>query len=113
MEFRMELHDIRYFLALSRKLNFTKATEACGVSQPTLSRAIHEMEDELGGLLFSREHNNTHVTELGRLIELHLLEAVAHAAHAEEAATRFLTLEKVNLALGVMCTIAPVQFVSF
>jgi LysR family hydrogen peroxide-inducible transcriptional activator len=94
----MALHDIRYFLALSRTLNFTKTTEACGVSQPTLSRAIHEMKDELGGLLFSREHNNTHVTELGRLIELHLLEAAPHAEHAEEAVTRFLTLKKANLA---------------
>jgi DNA-binding transcriptional LysR family regulator len=109
----MELREIRYFLALSRTLNFTKAAEACGVSQPTLSRAIHKMEDELGGLLFSREPNNTHATELGRLIEPHLLEVVAHADHAELTATRFLKLEKANLVLGVMCTIAPVQFVSF
>src|SRR6185312_471185 len=72
----MELHEIRYFLALSKTLNFTKAAEACHVSQPALTRAIRKMEDELGGLLFSRERNNTHMTELGRLIEPHLAEVL-------------------------------------
>jgi DNA-binding transcriptional LysR family regulator len=109
----MELHEIRYFLALSRTLNFTKAAEACHVSQPALTRAIRKMEDELGGLLFSRERSNTHLTELGRLIEPHLEEVVARAGEAKRTATRFLKLEKANLAVGVMCTIAPVQFVSF
>ena len=109
----MELHEIRYFLALSQTLNFTKAAEACHVSQPALTRAIQKMEDELGGLLFSRERNNTHMTELGRLIEPHLAEVVAQTGEAKQTAARFLKLEKANLALGVMCTIAPVQFVSF
>lgn len=109
----MELNDIRYFLALSQTLNFTKAAETCHVSQPALTRAIQKMEDELGGLLFSRERNNTHMTELGRLIEPHLAEVVARTGEVKQTAARFLKLEKANLALGVMCTIAPVQFVSF
>jgi LysR family transcriptional regulator, hydrogen peroxide-inducible genes activator len=37
----MELHEIRYFLALSKALNFTKAAEACNVSQPALTRAMN------------------------------------------------------------------------
>ena len=65
----MDLQEIRYFLTLSKTLNFTKAAEICGIGQPALTRAIRRMEEELGGLLFSRERNNTHVTELGRLIE--------------------------------------------
>ena len=36
----MELHEIRYFLVLSKTLNFTKVAEACNVSQPALTRAI-------------------------------------------------------------------------
>jgi DNA-binding transcriptional LysR family regulator len=109
----MELHEIRYFLALSQTLNFTKAAEACHVSQPALTRAIRKMEDELGGLLFSREGRNTHLTELGRLIEPHLTEVVARAKEAKHTAARFLKLEEASLSLGVMCTIAPVQFVGF
>jgi DNA-binding transcriptional LysR family regulator len=109
----MEFREVRYFLALSQTLNFTKAAEACHVSQPALTRAIQKMEDELGGLLFAREPNNTHMTQLGRLIEPHLTEIVTHAGEAKRTATRFLKLEEANFALGVMCTIAPVQFVNF
>jgi LysR family transcriptional regulator, hydrogen peroxide-inducible genes activator len=109
----MELQEIRYFLALSRTLNFTKAAEACHVSQPALTRAIHKIEDELGGLLFSRERNNTHATELGRLIEPQLAEIIAHIGEAKRTAERFVKLEDASLALGVMSTIAPVRFVNF
>ena len=109
----MELHEIRYFLALSKTLNFTKAAESCNVSQPALTRAIQKMEDELGGLLFSRERNNTHLTELGRLLEPHLNEVLVRTHAAKETASRFLRLDSAHLRLGVMCTIGPVRFVSF
>src|SRR5438309_2873718 len=68
---------------MSRTLNFTKAAEECHVSQPALTRAIRKLEDELGGLLFSREPNNTHISDLGRLIEPHLTEIVTHAGEAK------------------------------
>ena len=109
----MELHEIRYFLALGKTLNFTKAAEMCNVTQPALTRAIQKMEDELGGLLFSRERSNTHLTELGRLLEPHLAEVAARTQAAKETATRFLCLESAQLKLGVMCTIGPMRFVSF
>jgi LysR family transcriptional regulator, hydrogen peroxide-inducible genes activator len=109
----MELHEIRYFLALSKTLNFTKAAEMCNVSQPALTRAIQKMEDELGGLLFSRERGNTHLTELGRMLEPHLTEVLTRTQAAKETAKRFLRLDSAHLKLGVMCTIGPVRFVSF
>lgn len=109
----MEIHQIRYFLAVSRALNFTKAAEACNVSQPALTRAIQKMEDELGGLLFSRERNNTHLTELGRLIEPHLTEIMLREKDVQRTAQGFLRLDNASLSLGVMCTIAPLQFVTF
>ena len=92
----MELHEMRYFLALSETLNFTKAAAACNVSQPALTRAIRKMEDELGGLLFSRERNNTHMTELGRLIAPHIVDAVAQTGQVKHAAAQFLKLEKAH-----------------
>lgn len=109
----MELHEIRYFLALSRALNFTRAAELCHVSQPALTRAIQKMEDELGGLLFSRERSNTRLTELGRMLEPHLSEMMVRAEAAKDTATRFLRLDGVQLRLGVMCTIGPARFVNF
>jgi LysR family hydrogen peroxide-inducible transcriptional activator len=109
----MEIHEIRYFLALSKTLNFTKAAEMCNVSQPALTRAIQKMEDELGGLLFSRERSNTHLTELGRMLEPHLTEVLTRTQAAKETAQRFLRLDSAHLKLGVMCTIGPMRFVSF
>jgi len=109
----MEIHEIRYFMALCRTLNFTRAAEACHVSQPALTRAIQKMEDELGGLLFARERGNTHLTELGRLVRPHLEDAIARTDAARETAGRFLSLDNAPLRLGVMCTIGPVRFVSF
>ena len=50
----MELHQIRYFLAVCDTLNFTRAAERCNVAQPSLTRAVKLLEDELGGALFRR-----------------------------------------------------------
>ncbi len=58
----MEMHQVRYFLAVCETLNFTRAAERCNLAQPSLSRAIKKLEDELGGLLFRRERNRTHLT---------------------------------------------------
>ncbi len=62
----MEMQQIRYFLALARTLNFTRAAEECNVSQSALTRAIQALEGELGGELLRREHNRSHLTELGK-----------------------------------------------
>ena len=59
------MHQVRYFLAVARLLNFTRAAEECHVAQPSLTRAIKQLEDEFGGELFRRERNFTHLTELG------------------------------------------------
>ena len=62
----MEMHQVRYFLAVSQTMNFTRAAEQCHVAQPSLTRAIKLLEDELGGDLFRRERKLTHLTEFGQ-----------------------------------------------
>jgi len=109
----MEMQEIRYFSRLSETLNFTKAAEGCHVSQPSLTRAIRKMEDELGGLLFAREPNNIHMTELGRLIEPHLTEIIKRTDEVKQTATRFRKLESAGLTIGTVGTIAPAPFVDF
>lgn len=61
----MEMHQVRYFLAVARTLNFTRAAEECHVAQPSLTRAIKLLEGELGGDLFRRERPRTMLTPLG------------------------------------------------
>src|SRR3954453_16732340 len=67
----MEMHQIRYFLAITRTLNFTRAADECNVTQPSLTRAIKQLEGELGGDLFRRERPAAQLTELG--LRLHPL----------------------------------------
>lgn len=64
----MELHQIRYFLALARSLNFTRAAEMCNVTQPALTKAVQKLELELGGVLIHRERQLTQLTDLGKLV---------------------------------------------
>ena len=47
MEQQMEMHQIRYFLAVADELNFTRAAAKCNVSQPSLTRAVRLLEEEL------------------------------------------------------------------
>ena len=62
----MEMHQVRYFLTVARTLNFTRAAEQCNVSQPALTRAIRQLEEELCGELLRREGKLSHLTELGQ-----------------------------------------------
>jgi LysR family transcriptional regulator, hydrogen peroxide-inducible genes activator len=109
----MEMHQVRYFLALCDTLNFTRAAEVCNVTQPALTRSIQKLEEELGGLLFRRERSLTHLTDLGQLMRPHLERVLAETDSAKVVASSFLRLESAPLNLGVMCTIGATQFVGF
>lgn len=109
----MEMHEIRYFLAASRTLNFHRAAETANVTQPALTRAIQKLEAELGGLLFHRERNHVQLTDFGCLMRTHLEEVLKRSQIAKETARAFLKLDSAPLALGVMCTIGPMRFVGF
>lgn len=61
----MEMHQVRYFLAVAGTLNFTRAADECNVAQPSLTRAIKLLEDELDGALFRRERPRAILTPLG------------------------------------------------
>src|SRR3974390_310592 len=61
----MEMHQVPYFLAVARTLNFTRAADECNVTQPSLTRAIKQLEAELGGDLFRRKRP-AGLTELGQ-----------------------------------------------
>jgi len=109
----MEVHQVRYFLAVCETLNFTRAAENCNVSQPALTRAVHKLEEELGGLLLRRENNLTHLTDFGRLVRPHLEQMIADAEAAKSTAKRFLQMDNAPINLGVMCSVGPIRFMSF
>ena len=109
----MEMHQVRYFLAVCEAQNFTRAAEACNVAQPSLTKAIQKLEEEFGGALFHRERNRTILTELGRRIKPHI-DLVAEASQAaKQDAEGFFSDETVTIRLGVMSTIAPTRMIGF
>ncbi|MDF2765319.1 MAG: transcriptional regulator [Rhodospirillales bacterium] len=82
----MEMHQVRYFLAVCETLNFTRAAERCHVTQPALTRAIQKLEEEVGGQLFRRERNATHLTHLGQMVKPHLEQVLADSQAAMSTA---------------------------
>ena len=64
----MEIRTLRYFLAVAREENMTRAAEILHVTQPTLSKQLHALEDELGKKLFKRHSFSIELTEEGILL---------------------------------------------
>ncbi len=97
----MEMHQIRYFLAVCQTLNFTRAAEECNVAQPSLTRAIKKLEAELGGELFLRERARTHISELGRTMQPLLAKSYESVLTAKLQAEQYNKVEIAHLRLGV------------
>ena len=98
----MEFYQIRYFLTLCETLNFTRAAERCNVTQPSLTRAIKLLEDELGGPLVNRERNHTHLTRLGEIMRPQLEQVHDQAMNAKRRARSMLDLTEGSLRIGIM-----------
>lgn len=96
----MDLVQIRYFLALARTLNFTRAAEQCNVTQPALTKSIQRLEAEFGGPLLLRERSLTQLTELGRTMLPVLEQAYAAAERAKELAAGLRKRAKSPLRVG-------------
>ena len=101
------LRQLRYLVAVAQHLNFTKAAEACFVSQSTLSTGLKELEQTMGVQLIERDRQNVSVTPVGeevvaRAIQLlagaeDLIEYTHHTGHAMTG----------TIKLGAIPTIAP------
>ena len=101
----MEMHQVRYFLATVSELNFTKAADKCNVTQPSLTRAIKQLEEELGGDLFRRERPHAQLTELGQRMYPLLKQCYESALGARSLASAIKSGEVGTLRLGVSRTV--------
>ena len=109
----MDFNQVKYFLAISETLNFTRAAERCRVTQPALTQAIKRLETELGGKLINRDGRNTELTNLGQSLRTHF-EQIDHTRGLINRAAEIASSdERGELNIGLMCTIGPAVLSSF
>ena len=79
----MEIRVLRYFLMVAREENITKAAELLHITQPTLSRQLMQLEEELETKLFKRSNHSIRLTEDGMLLKRRAQEIVQLVDKAE------------------------------
>ena len=80
----MELRVLKYFLAVAREANITRAAEILNITQPTLSRQLMQLEDELNAKLFVRGKNKITLTDKGMILRRRAEELVDLAERTEK-----------------------------
>jgi LysR family transcriptional regulator, hydrogen peroxide-inducible genes activator len=103
----MELHQLRYFTAVARTGNFSRAAEQCHVSQPSLSQQIQKLEDELGERLFHRLRRKAKLTPAGQVLLPRAARILEEVESARREARDAQELKRGRVVLGVLPTIAP------
>ena len=110
---RMDINQITYFLHLAESLNFTQAARQSGVTQPSLTKSIRKLEEELGGPLLYRDGKDSRLTALGREIRTEFMRIDAGLMNVRELAENSVRGRKRVLSIGVASTIAPNAFAPF
>ena len=103
----MNLTVLQYIVALDTHRNFVKAAEACGVTQPTLSTMVKNLEDELDTVIFDRSAHPICPTKIGERIIALARKTLSDAASIEELAKNERGIESGTLTIGIIPTIAP------
>ena len=89
----MEIRSLRYFLAVAREENMSRAAKLLHVTQPTLSKSLKSLEDELGKKLFTRHSFSIALTEEGVLLRNRAEDLVSMADKIEQ---EFLSLDDIT-----------------
>ena len=89
----MDIRVLRYFLAVAREENMTRAAESLHVTQPTLSKALRSLEEELGKKLFTRHSFSIQLTEEGTLLRDRAEDLVSMADKIEK---EFVSLDDIQ-----------------
>lgn len=108
----MELRHLRCFLAVAEELHFARAAEKLHIEQSPLSRAIKELEEELGVVLFARTTRSTQLTRTGKLFLEHVPRVFAALEQTRDsvraAANGFHGQLRIALSDGIMPSRLPV-----
>lgn len=103
----MELHQLRYFVAVAETGGFVKAAQRCGVAQPSLSQQIRKLEDELGVALFDRSSRGAVSTEAGRALLPRAQRILAEVRETVAGVKEDVESGRGPLSVGAIPTMAP------
>lgn len=103
----MELRHLRCFLAVAEELHFARAAERLHIEQSPLSRAIKELEEDLGVQLFVRTTRSTRITRAGKLFLEHVPRVFAALQQARESAKAAVNGYHGQLRIALSDSIAP------
>ena len=113
----VELHQLRYFVAVADERHFTKAARGLRVAQPSVSRAIRVLEEELGTPLFHRMKGNVALTAAGEILLPWARRVLADVDGAEGEVRELADLRRGRLAVGatpsLTMTLLPPAFAAF
>ena len=101
----MELRHLRYFVAVAEALCFTKAAEKLRLAQPSLTRQVRNLEDEIGVKLFDRSKRRVTLTEAGRLFLFDSKRVLAICAESVAAVQQVNGGESSDLNIGYVANI--------
>lgn len=101
----MEIDQLKYFLKVAERGNFTRAAEDLQISQPALSRSIQKLEEELGQPVFERKARSIALTEAGTLLQARASEVLAILTDTKAEITDDGKSGRVRV--GAIPTIAP------
>ncbi|WFB37288.1 LysR family transcriptional regulator [Kiritimatiellota bacterium B12222] len=103
----MELHQLRYFVAVAETGSFSRGAERCGITQPSLSQQILKLEDEMDQRLFDRLGRRVQMTPSGRILLPRAQRILAEVNSASNAVKQDVGEGKGSLTIGAIPTIAP------
>ncbi len=103
----MEFHQLRYFCAVARAGNFTRAAEEQHIAQPSLSQQVRKLEDELGAKLFDRFPRFARLTDFGKAFLPKAGEILRRVGEARTEIQEMSGAEIGTVAVGAIPTIAP------
>ncbi len=109
----MELNQVEYFINLAETLNFTTAARLSGVSQPSLTRAIRRLEEELGGPLIYRDGKNSRLTALGQEVEKDFKQVQLALRSVRQRSHDWALGSQCVLDIAVAPSVSPNAFTSF
>ena len=101
----MELRHLRYFVAVAEALSFTKAAATLRLAQPSLTRQVRNLEDEIGVRLLERTHNHVTLTEQGQRFLFDSKKLLAMCAESVAAVQKMGLSESSHLNIGYVANI--------